>query len=127
MEAVLTDISVRPPVKRLNLFEKYLTIWVGLCMVAGVALGKWAPHLVPLFRDLEFGTDSHINLPIAVLIWLMIVPMTGMGLSHTRLGGGAGLGLMLPLLIAGDLLAVALCAARSWNVLAGHWPGIRRR
>ena len=75
MEAVLTDISVRPPVKRLNLFEKYLTIWVGLCMVAGVALGKWAPHLVPFFRDLEFGTDSHINLPIAVLIWLMIVPM----------------------------------------------------
>ncbi len=75
MEAVLTDISIRPPVKRLNLFEKYLTIWVGLCMVAGVAFGKWAPHLVPLFRDLEFGTDSHINLPIAVLIWLMIVPM----------------------------------------------------
>lgn len=75
MEAVLTDISVRPPVKRLNLFEKYLTIWVGLCMVAGVALGKWAPNVVPLFRDLEFGTASHINIPIAVLIWLMIVPM----------------------------------------------------
>ena len=66
MEAVLTDISVRPPVKRLNLFEKYLTIWVGLCMVAGVALGKWAPNVVPLFRDLEFGTASHINIPIAV-------------------------------------------------------------
>ena len=75
MEAVLTNISVRPAVRRLNLFEKYLTIWVGLCMVAGVALGKWAPHLVPSFRDLEFGTDSHINIPIAVLIWLMIVPM----------------------------------------------------
>src|SRR6185503_11276452 len=44
-------------------------------MVAGVALGKWAPHLVPSFRDLEFGADSHINMPIAVLIWLMIVPM----------------------------------------------------
>ncbi len=75
MEAVLTDISVRPAVKRLNLFEKYLTIWVGLCMVGGVALGKWAPYVVPLFRDLEFGTDSHINVPIAVLIWLMVVPM----------------------------------------------------
>jgi len=75
MEAVLTNISVRPAVRRLNLFEKYLTIWVGLCMVAGVALGKWAPHLVPSFRDLEFGADSHINIPIAVLIWLMIVPM----------------------------------------------------
>jgi len=62
-------------VRRLNLFKKYLTIWVGLCMVAGVALVKWAPHLVPLFRNLEFGTASHINIPIAVLIWLRIVPM----------------------------------------------------
>ena len=62
MEAVLTNISVRPAVRRLNLFEKYLTIWVGLCMVAGVALGKWAPHVVPLFRDLDFG-------PIAILMF----------------------------------------------------------
>ena len=75
MEAVLTGISVRPAVKRLNLFERYLTIWVGLCMVAGVASGKWAPNVVQSFRDLEFGADSHINVPIAVLIWLMIVPM----------------------------------------------------
>src|SRR3954469_13109433 len=39
-------------------------------------------------------------------VGLMIVPMTVMGLTHTRLGGGAALGLMLPLLIAGDVLAV---------------------
>jgi ACR3 family arsenite transporter len=75
MEAVPTDISVRPAVKRLNLFERYLTIWVGLCMVAGVALGKWAPNVVQSFRDLQFGVDSHINVPIAILIWLMIIPM----------------------------------------------------
>jgi len=75
MEAVLTDISVRPAVKRLNLFERYLTIWVGLCMVAGVALGKWAPNVVQSFRDLEFEVDSHVNVPIAILIWLMIIPM----------------------------------------------------
>jgi arsenite transporter len=75
MEAVLSDISLRPAVKRLNLFERYLTIWVGLCMVAGVALGKWAPNVVRSFRDLEFGVDSHINVPIAILIWLMIIPM----------------------------------------------------
>jgi ACR3 family arsenite transporter len=75
MEAVLSDISLRPAVKRLNLFERYLTIWVGLCMVAGVALGKWAPNVVQSFRDLEFGVDSHINVPIAILIWLMIIPM----------------------------------------------------
>ena len=75
MEAVLTDISVRPAVKRLNLFERYLTIWVGLCMVAGLALGELVPNVVQSFRHLEFGADSHINVPIAILIWLMIIPM----------------------------------------------------
>ena len=61
--------------KRLNLFERYLTVWVGLCMVSGVALGKWVPDAVQVLRDLEFGHGSHVNLPIAVLIWLMIIPM----------------------------------------------------
>jgi arsenite transporter len=62
-------------VKRLNLFERYLTLWVGLCMVAGLALGKGAPNLVQGLRGMEFGRGSHVNAPIAVLIWLMIVPM----------------------------------------------------
>ncbi|HYV51163.1 MAG TPA: ACR3 family arsenite efflux transporter [Dongiaceae bacterium] len=61
--------------KRLNVFERYLTLWVGLCMVAGVVLGKLFPGIVASLRSLEFGTNSHINLPIAVLIWLMIYPM----------------------------------------------------
>ncbi len=61
--------------KRLSVFERYLTLWVGLCMLAGVALGKVAPGLVAALRSLEFGTGSQINLPIAVLIWLMIYPM----------------------------------------------------
>jgi len=61
--------------KRLNLFERYLTLWVGLCMLAGVLLGKAAPALVAALRGLEFGAGSQINLPIAVLIWLMIYPM----------------------------------------------------
>jgi len=63
------------PSKRLNLFERYLTLWVGLCMVTGVLLGKLLPGLVGAVRNLEFGPGSHINLPIAVLIWLMIYPM----------------------------------------------------
>lgn len=75
MEAVLTHTSVDPAVKRLNLFERYLTVWVGLCMVTGVALGKWAPSVAQSFRGLEFGSESHINVPIAILIWLMIIPM----------------------------------------------------
>lgn len=65
--------SVAP--KRLNAFERYLTLWVGLCMLVGVALGRWAPGLVQALRGLEFGEGSHVNIPIAVLIWMMITPM----------------------------------------------------
>ena len=61
--------------KRLNLFERYLTLWVAVCMVLGVALGKFFPGLVAVLRDLEFSKESQINIPIAVLIWLMIYPM----------------------------------------------------
>lgn len=76
MEAVITSgLQAQPSTKRLNLFERYLTVWVGLCMVAGVLLGRWMPELVDGLRSLEFGAESHVNLPIAVLIWLMITPM----------------------------------------------------
>ena len=61
--------------RRLRLFERYLTVWVVLCMGAGVLLGKFAPGIVAALRGLEFGERSQINLPIAVLIWLMIYPM----------------------------------------------------
>lgn len=61
--------------KRLNYFERYLSLWVGLCMVAGVLLGKIFPALTGGLRRLEFGEGSQINMPIAVLIWLMITPM----------------------------------------------------
>jgi arsenite transporter len=67
--------SVPVTEKRLNVFERYLTLWVGLCMVCGVLLGQWSPGFVSTFRSWEFGEGSHINLPIAVLIWLMIIPM----------------------------------------------------
>src|SRR6476620_3830846 len=75
MEAVLTVQSVKPEAKRLNLFERYLPIWVGLCMVVGVAIGKWAPGAVQSLRNLDFGEGTHINVPIVILIWLMIIPM----------------------------------------------------
>lgn len=61
--------------ERMNIFERYLSIWVALCMILGVALGRLFPGLVSVIRDLEFGDRSHINVPIAVLIWLMIYPM----------------------------------------------------
>ena len=61
--------------KRMNVFERYLTLWVALCMVVGVMLGKAFPGLIAALRGMEFGSGSHINIPIAVLIWLMIYPM----------------------------------------------------
>jgi ACR3 family arsenite transporter len=61
--------------KRMNVFERYLSLWVALCMILGVAIGKLFPSFVGLLRGLEFGEGSHINIPIAVLIWLMIYPM----------------------------------------------------
>ncbi|MEW5877728.1 MAG: ACR3 family arsenite efflux transporter [Acidobacteriota bacterium] len=61
--------------KTMNVFERYLTLWVALCMVVGVALGKLFPGLTSSLRGLEFGEGSQINVPIAVLIWLMIYPM----------------------------------------------------
>lgn len=61
--------------KKLNLFERYLSLWVGLCMVAGIVLGQLAPGLIHALRGLEFGQGSQINVPIAVLVWLMIIPM----------------------------------------------------
>jgi ACR3 family arsenite transporter len=61
--------------KRLGVFERYLTLWVGLSMAVGVCLGKFLPSLVQGLRSLEFVRGSQINVPIAILIWLMIVPM----------------------------------------------------
>ena len=56
----------------LGMFERYLTLWVALCIAAGVALGQLLP--AP-FRALGGMTVAQVNIPVAVLIWLMIVPM----------------------------------------------------
>ena len=61
--------------KQLNFFERYLTLWVVACMIVGVVIGKLFPGFTGALRALELGDDSQINVPIAVLIWLMIYPM----------------------------------------------------
>jgi arsenite transporter len=61
--------------KSIGYFERYLTLWVALCMLIGILIGKLFPGLTDNMRRLEFGEQSHINIPIAVLIWLMIYPM----------------------------------------------------
>jgi ACR3 family arsenite transporter len=63
------------PPKRLAFFERYLTLWVFLCMIAGVLLGKALPEFTRGLSRMEFGRDSHVNIPIGILLWLMIYPM----------------------------------------------------
>lgn len=61
--------------KRLHFFERYLTVWVFACMAVGIAVGKLLPSFTRQLSLLQFGRNSHVNIPIAVLIWLMIYPM----------------------------------------------------
>ncbi len=56
----------------MSTFERYLTLWVALCIVAGIALGHIAPGV---FQAIGAAEVAKVNLPVAVLIWLMIVPM----------------------------------------------------
>jgi ACR3 family arsenite transporter len=95
-----TLTSARPIGKRLAFFERYLSLWVALCMVGGVFLGKAIPSLVQSLRALEFGKGSQINLPIAVLIWLMITPMMmKVDFSAVRNVGRKPAGLLVTLFI----------------------------
>jgi ACR3 family arsenite transporter len=61
--------------RRLAFFERYLTVWVFLCMMAGVAFGRALPDVTGALSGLEFGRGSQVNVPIGVLLWLMIYPM----------------------------------------------------
>ena len=56
----------------MGLFERYLTLWVALCIIVGMALGHWLPGPFQAIGRMEV---SQVNLPVAVLIWLMIIPM----------------------------------------------------
>lgn len=56
----------------LSFFEKYLSIWVAICIIVGVALGRFVPLIPDTLGEFEY---AHVNIPIAILIWFMIYPM----------------------------------------------------
>ncbi len=56
----------------MSVFERYLTLWVFLCIVAGIALGQLLPGL---FRAIGAMEVAQVNLPVGLLIWVMIIPM----------------------------------------------------
>src|SRR5437870_1551752 len=68
----VTEISRHHAAPALGTFERYLTLWVALCIIAGIVLGRLVPG--PL-QALGRMTVAEVNMPVAVLIWLMIVPM----------------------------------------------------
>jgi len=56
----------------MNVFERYLTLWVFICIVVGIVLGQLAPELFQAIAALEV---AQVNLPVGLLIWVMIIPM----------------------------------------------------
>jgi ACR3 family arsenite transporter len=112
--------------KRLTVFERYLTIWVALCMAAGLAVGRLAPGAVRAVRGLDFGAGSQINLPIAVLIWLMITPMMmKVDFAAVRQVGRRPRGLLVTLVI-NWLVKPFSMAAIAWlffRVVFARWIG----
>lgn len=58
--------------KKIQFFERYLTIWVLLCIVTGLIIGKIAGDSITILSDLNIAT---VNIPVAILVWLMIYPM----------------------------------------------------
>ena len=56
----------------ISFFEKYLSVWVALCIIAGVAIGKFLPGIPDFLSRFEY---AQVSIPIAILIWLMIFPM----------------------------------------------------
>ncbi len=72
--------------KRLAFFERYLTLWVLICMVVGLAFGKLLPGVTSTLSKLEFGQGSQVNVPIGILLWLMIYPMM-LKVDFSAIGG----------------------------------------
>ncbi|MDN4573604.1 arsenical-resistance protein [Pandoraea cepalis] len=66
------DTSIRAEKPAIGFFERYLTVWVALCIVAGVLLGQAVPGV---FQGIGRIEVAQVNLPVGVLIWIMIIPM----------------------------------------------------
>ena len=64
--------SQTPLTQDMSVFERYLSVWVALCIVVGIALGQWFPAV---FHALGAMEVAQVNLPVGVLIWVMIIPM----------------------------------------------------
>ena len=72
MNAHTTPVGAPVTIAPMNVFERYLTIWVFLCIVVGIALGQMLPAVFQAVGRMEV---ANVNLPVGLLIWVMIIPM----------------------------------------------------
>jgi ACR3 family arsenite transporter len=91
-----SDAIARPAAAApLNFFERYLTAWVALCIVVGIALGQFLPGVFQAIGAMEI---ARVNLPVGLLIWVMIIPMLlkiDFGALHQVKGHLKGIGVTL--------------------------------
>jgi len=100
----------------MGIFERYLSLWVGLCIVAGVILGNYFSEVFALLAKLEF---AHVNIVIAILIWVMIYPMmVQIDFSAIKNVGKKPKGLVLTLVI-NWLIKPFTMAALGWLFFKG--------
>ena len=72
MNTAAEKLRMSTAVAPMSLFERYLTVWVALCIVTGIAAGQWLPGLFQALGRLQV---AQVNLPVGLLIWVMIIPM----------------------------------------------------
>ncbi len=105
----------------MGLFERYLFVWVGLCILVGVLLGNWIPEAFQVVASLEY---AHVNVSVAVLIWVMIYPMmVQIDFSAIKNVGRKPKGLALTLVV-NWLIKPFTMAALGWlffKVLFADW------
>ena len=66
---VTAKVAAQAP---MSLFERYLTLWVFLCIILGIALGQFFPGVFQVVGSMEV---AQVNLPVGLLIWVMVIPM----------------------------------------------------
>lgn len=79
----MSDTVIDQAKPAIGIFERYLTLWVALCILAGIAAGHWMPGI---FRAIAAMEVAKVNLPVAALVWLMIIPML-LKIDFAALGG----------------------------------------
>jgi len=105
----------------LNFFERYLTAWVALCIIVGIALGQLLPGLFQTIGGMEI---AKVNLPVGLLIWVMIIPMLlkiDFGALHQIKGHVKGIGVTLAINWLVKPFSMAFLAWVFIRVLFARW------